>query len=388
MAALQAMHSERELARSRRQVVVWGSAFAMAAASWCAAHAQTTMRATQAVRVTPIVEALQNPWGLAFLPDGRALVTERSGRLRLVTPRGEAANVAGVPPVWARGQGGLLDVCLHPSFAINQTLFLSYAGQNAEGTATRIARARLSDGRLIDVTPIFEAGPRIANNFHFGSRLAFGRDGKLYATTGERFSWRDEAQNLGDLRGKIVRLNDDGSIPSDNPFVGQPNIRPEIFSYGHRNPQGLAVHPQTGALWSHEHGPRGGDEVNILRAGANYGWPKATHGIDYSGAIISEHKSLPGMVDPLFVWVPSIAPSGMAFYTGDAMPAWRGSLFIGALAAQLLVRLQLDGERVVQEERLLQRQVGRIRDVRQGPDGRLYLLTDASDGALLRIDPA
>lgn len=360
----------------------------MVAASQRASHAQSTTRATQAVRVTPIVEALQNPWSLAFLPDGRALVTERTGRLRLVTPRGEAAIVAGVPPVWARGQGGLLDVCLHPGFASNQTLFLSYAGLNAEGTATRIARARLSDGRLIDVTPIFEAGPRIANNFHFGSRLAFGRDGKLFATTGERFSWRDEAQNLNDLRGKIVRLNDDGSIPSDNPFVGQPSIRPEIFSYGHRNPQGLAVHPQTGALWSHEHGPRGGDEVNILRAGANYGWPKATHGIDYSGAIISEHKSLPGMVDPLFVWVPSIAPSGMAFYTGDAMPAWRGSLFIGALAAQLLVRLQLDGERVVQEERLLQRQVGRIRDVRQGPDGRLYLLTDASDGALLRIDPA
>ncbi len=359
---------------------------AAAASSLGLAHAQP--RAASALRVTPIVQELQNPWGLAFLPDGRALVTERMGRLRLVTPRGETTQVGGVPPVWARGQGGLLDVCLHPSFATNQTLFLSYAGQNAEGTATRIARARLTGAGLADVTPIFEAGPRIANNFHFGCRLAFGRDAKLYATVGERFAWRDEAQNLNDLRGKIVRLNDDGSIPADNPFVGRADARPEIFSSGHRNPQGLAVHPQTGALWSHEHGPRGGDEINVLRPGANYGWPKATHGVDYSGAVISEHKSLPGMIDPMFVWVPSIAPSGMAFYTGDAVPAWRGNLFIGALVAQLLVRLELDGERVVREERLLQRQVGRIRDVRQGPDGRLYLLTDANDGALLRVDPA
>ena len=373
---------------SRRKFL--GGVTGLASAAVVPTHvaAQTPPRTNITVRLTPIVQDLQNPWAIAFLPDGRALVTERTGRLRMVTPRGGTSFVSGVPPVWARGQGGLLDVCLHPNFASNQILFLSYAGLNADGTATRIARARLTDAGLADVTPIFEAGPRIANNYHFGCRLAFGRDGKLYATTGERFSWRDEAQNLDDLRGKIVRLNDDGSVPSDNPFVGRLNIRPEIFSSGHRNPQGLAVHPQTGVLWSHEHGPRGGDEINILRAGANYGWPKATHGIDYSGAIISEHKSLPGMVDPIFVWVPSIAPSGMAFYTGEAVPAWRGSLFIGALVAQLLVRLELDGERVVHEERLFQRQIGRIRDVRQGPDGRLYLLTDASDGALLRIDPA
>jgi aldose sugar dehydrogenase len=243
-------------------------------------------------------------------------------------------------------------------------------------------------GGLADVAPIFEAGPLIDNGFHFGCRMAFGRDGKLYATTGDRMRWADSAQDLADLRGKVVRLNDDGSVPPDNPFVGRAGARPEIFTYGHRNPQGLAMHPETGAIWLHEHGPRGGDEINVLVAGANYGWPKATHGVNYSGSEVSPHKSLPGMADPSWVWVPSIAPSGMAFCTSDVYPGWRGSLFVGALVAQQLVRLQLDGAKVMSEERLLAGQVGRVRDVRQGRDGRLYLLIDSQDGALLRVDPA
>ncbi|MBL8697721.1 MAG: PQQ-dependent sugar dehydrogenase [Alphaproteobacteria bacterium] len=340
-----------------------------------------------AVRATPVVRDLQNPWSLAFLPDGAMLVTERPGRLRLVPPGGATTSIDGVPAVWARGQGGLLDVCLHPDFASNRLVYLSYAAATPEGAATRVARARLQGTTLAEPTPIFEAGPRIANNFHFGCRLAFDRAQRLYATIGERYSWRDEAQNLADLRGKVVRLMPDGAVPPDNPFVGRGGTRPEIFSYGHRNPQGLAMHPETGAMWCHEHGPRGGDEVNVLRAGGNFGWPRATHGVDYSGAVISEHKTLPGMVDPIWVWVPSIAPSGMAFCTSSVYPGWRGSLFIGALAGRLLVRLELDGERVVREERLLERQIGRIRDVRQGPDGRIYVVTDSDEGAVLRLDP-
>jgi aldose sugar dehydrogenase len=340
------------------------------------------------VKVAVIARNLQNPWSLAFLPDGRMLVTERSGRLLSVAPSGATTPIGGTPAVWARGQGGMLDVCLHPDFERNRTIYLSYAAQTSQGTATRIARARLTPTGLADVAPIFEAGPLIENGFHFGCRMAFGRDGKLYATTGDRMRWPDSAQDLADLRGKVVRLNEDGSVPPDNPFVGRAGARHEIFTYGHRNPQGLAVHPETGAIWLHEHGPRGGDEINVLVAGANYGWPKATYGVNYSGSEISPHKTLPGMQDPSWVWVPSIAPSGMAFYTGDVYPGWRGSLFVGALVAQLLVRLQLDGARVASEERLLGGSVGRVRDVRQGRDGRLYLLIDAQDGTLLRVDPA
>ena len=341
------------------------------------------------IRVVPVATGLENPWSVAFLPDGRMLVTERQGRLRLVARDGRMADVDGVPPVWAVGQGGLLDVCLHPGFATNATIYLSYAAPSGGGATIRIARAVLAPGpRLAGLQPILDAGPAVANGFHFGCRLAFARDGMLHATTGDRMVARDLAGDPSDLRGKTLRLRDDGAVPADNPFAGRPGARGEVFTTGHRNPQGLAVHPSTGQVWSHEHGPRGGDEVNLLQPGADHGWPRATHGVDYSGAVISPHRSLPGVADPLWVWTPSIAPSGMAFCTSTAYPGWRGSLFVGALAGQALVRLELDGTRVVREERLLQRAGHRIRDVRQGPDGRLYLAVDAADAAILRLELA
>jgi glucose/arabinose dehydrogenase len=341
------------------------------------------------LRAVPVATDLQSPWSIAFLPDGRMLVTERPGRLRLFARAGRPENVAGLPPVWAQGQGGLLDVCLHPDFAANGQLYLSYAAPVGGGAVTRIARATLRPGaRLADVAPIFDAGPPVANGFHFGCRLAFAPDGMLHATLGDRLVARDAAPDPADARGKTIRLRDDGTIPTDNPFRGRPGARGEVFTLGHRNPQGLAVHPQSGALWLHEHGPRGGDEINRLVAGGDYGWPRATHGVDYSGATISPHRSLSGAIDPLWVWVPSIAPSGMAFCTGTAYPDWRGDLFVGALAGQTLVRLEIRGERVVREERLLNRLGHRIRDVRQGPDGRLYLAVDSPDGVVLQLDLA
>lgn len=367
---------------SRRLALLAGAA---AAASPSAARGQPVHR----LRPRPVASGLENPWSIAFLPDGRLLVSERPGRLRLVARDGRMEEVRGVPPVWAVGQGGLLDLCLHPGFAANGVLFFSYAAPAGGGATTRIARAELRPGPVLaDVTPIFEAGPPVANGFHFGCRLAFAPDGMLHAGFGDRMVARAAAGDPGDLRGKTIRLRDDGSIPADNPLVGRPGARAEIFTLGHRNPQGLAVHPRSGALWMHEHGARGGDEVNLLAPGADYGWPRAAHGVEYSGAPISPHRSLPGIVDPLWIWTPSVAPSGMVFYTGSAYPAWRGSLFVGALAGQALIRLEMAGERVLREERLLQDAGHRIRDVRQGPDGRLYLAIDAADGAILRLDPA
>lgn len=371
----------------RRQLVAWGAAGAVLGAAPVGAHAQTT--AELPLRLVPVATGLANPWAVAFLPDGVMLTTERRGRLRAWRRGTAIADIGGLPPIWAQGQGGLLDLCLHPEFVTTRTLYLSYAARTEEGAATRIARARLDENLVLrDVTPIFEAGPRIANGFHFGCRLAFAPDGMLHATTGDRFAWRDAAQDLTDLRGKTVRLREDGGIPADNPFIGRADARPEIFTYGHRNPQGLAVDPVSGALWSHEHGPRGGDEINRLVAGGNFGWPRATHGVEYSGATITEHRTLPGMRDPLWVWVPSIAPSGMAFCTSALYPGWRGSLLVGALVGQGLLRLDIGDGRVIREERVVPRAAGRIRDVRQGPDGRIYVATDATEGAVLRLDLA
>jgi glucose/arabinose dehydrogenase len=341
------------------------------------------------VRVATVAQGLDHPWGLAFLPDGRMLVTERPGRLRLVEKDGRLSPpVAGVPEVYARGQGGLLDVALDPGFAGNRLVYLSYAEPGEGGAGTAVARARLGAGQLTELAVIFRQAPKVTGGNHWGSRLVFARDGTLFVTLGDRFAYRERAQDLGTHLGKIVRINPDGSVPRDNPFVGRADALPEIWSLGHRNAQAAALHPATGALWEIEHGARGGDEINTPAAGKNYGWPVITYGVDYSGAKIGEGTAKPGMEQPIYYWDPSIAPSGMAFYTADKFPEWRGNLFVGALKAQCLVRLELDGAKVIKEERLLAALGERIRDVRQGPDGFLYLLTDASAGRLLRLEPA
>jgi glucose/arabinose dehydrogenase len=330
---------------------------------------------------------LDHPWSLAFLPDGRILVTERPGRLRIVAADGSiSAPLTGVPEVVARGQGGLLDVVLDPDHATNGLIYLSYAEPGSGGAGTAVARARLGAGKLEEVRVIFRQDPKTGGGGHFGSRLVFAPDGNLFVTVGER-QQRDYAQDLTRHWGKVIRIRPDGSVPSDNPFVGRGDARPEIWSYGHRNPQGAALNPRTGALWTVEHGAMGGDELNVPRPGRNYGWPVITYGLDYSGVKIGEGTAKPGMEQPVHYWDPSIAPSGMAFYTGDRYPGWRGSLFVGSLKFGLLVRLELDGERVTTEERLLEGVDARIRDVRQGPDGFLYLLTDEDEGRLLRLEP-
>ncbi len=352
------------------------------------AVAQTISSEKQDFRLVTVAEGLEHPWGLAFLPDGGLLVTERPGRLRVIRDgRLDPAPAAGLPDISDGGQGGLLDVALHPDFARNGLIYLSYSAESLFQRGTEVARARFTDGRLTDLEVVLEVGPKSRGGRHFGSRLAFAPDGLFYVTAGERGD-PDRAQDLGDLAGSVLRIADDGTVPPDNPFVGRDGVRPEIFSYGHRNPQGLAVHPETGALWAVEHGPRGGDELNLLRPGANYGWPVITYGESYAGFPIGEGTAKPGLEQPLRYWVPSISPSGLAFYTGEAFPAWRGDLFLGALSGQALVRLELDGERVVREERLLEDLGARVRDVRSGPDGFIYLLTDHPDGKLLRLEPA
>jgi glucose/arabinose dehydrogenase len=340
-------------------------------------------------RVQTVVRGLDRPWGLAFLPDGRMLVTERPGRVRVVERDGRLSPpLGGVPPVFDRGQGGLLDVALHPRFADNHLVYLSYAEPGPRGTAgTAVARGRLGGTGLEDVRVIYRQEPKVTGTSHFGSRLVFAPDGTLFVTQGDRYGERAQAQDLSSLIGKIVRINDDGSVPTDNPFVGRAGARPEIWSYGHRNVQGAALHPQTGRLWTAEHGARGGDELNHPEAGKNYGWPVITYGVDYSGFRIGEGTARAGMEQPVYYWDPVIAPSGLTFYTGDAFPRWKGSAFIGSLRPGLLVRLQLDGDRVALEERYVRDLDDRIRDVRQGPDGLLYLLTDRSDGRILRLEP-
>jgi len=343
-------------------------------------------------RVTEIARGLAHPWSLAFLPDGRMLVTERPGRLRIIGRDGRAsAPLAGVPAVFARGQGGLLDVVPGPGFARDGSLFLSFSEPADAGARTAVARAELVDGptpALRGTRTIFAQRSAVSGGNHFGSRLVFARDGTLFVTLGDRFTQRDRAQALDNHFGKIVRIGADGSVPRDNPFVGRPDALPEIHSYGHRNVQGAALHPVTGQLWTHEHGPQGGDEVNLERAGANYGWPVITYGREYvTGARIGEGAARADVVAPAWQWTPSIAPSGMAFCTSDRYAGWRGSLFVGSLKFRLLSRLELDGDAVVREERLLTDLGERVRDVRQGPDGLLYLLTDEADGRLLRLEP-
>ena len=354
--------------------------------------AQTTRSSAGDVAVETVARGLDHPWAIAFLPDGRLLVTERPGRMRIVATDGKLSPaLAGVPKVFASGQGGLLDIVLDRGYAQSHTIYFCYAEPGNGGARTTLARARLVDEgtpRLDDVKVIFQQDGPLSNSRHFGCRIVQADDGNLFLSMGDHGNFPNEAQNLGNHIGKVVRIRPDGSVPPDNPFVGRQGAKPEIWSYGHRNAQGLARHPVTGQLWEHEHGPRGGDEVNLVDKGKNYGWPVIGYGIDYSGAKIHESTNKAGMEQPLWHWVPSIAPSGMAFYAGDLFPAWRGNLFVGALAAQLLVRLELDGQKVVREERLLRDQNERIRDVRQGPDGALWLATDSSSGRILRVVPA
>ena len=338
------------------------------------------------LRLVTVAKGLEHPWSFAFLPDGRILVTERPGRLRIVGP-GEklSAPVKGVPRVYARGQGGLLDVILDPDFATNRVIYLSYAEPGRGGAGTAVARATLKDGALNNLKVIFRQTPKAGTSRHFGSRLVIARDGTLFITVGER-GQRERAQDPSVNRGQVVRINRDGTVPKDNPFFGKKGYRPEIWSYGHRNPQGAALHPVTGKLWTVEHGARGGDEINVPLPGRNYGWPVIAYGRHYWGGKIGEGTHKAGMEQPIHYWDPSIAPSGMAFYTGDKYPKWKGNVFVGALSFQLLSRLVLDGEKVVKEERLFKAFRERIRDVRQGPDGYLYMLTDSDEGRLLRIE--
>lgn len=344
-------------------------------------------------RVETIATGLQNPWGLALLPDGRMLVTERPGRLRILTKDGKLSDpVEGLPKIAAVGQGGLLDIVLSPGFEKDRLIFMSFAEpRDGNANSTSVMRARFveKDGKatLEDVKVIFRQDPARPGGFHFGSRLVFARDGNLFVTTGER-NLKTPSQDLSNHIGKIIRITPDGQVPPDNPFVKDKNARPEIWSWGHRNVQGAALHPVTGKLWITEHGPRGGDEINIPEPGKNYGWPVIGYGIDYSGSKIHESTHRDGMEQPIYYWTPSIAPSGAMFYTADTFPGWKGNFFTGSLVFTALVRLELDGEKVVKEERLLESIGERIRDVRQAPDGTVWLLTDARNGKVLRLVPA
>ncbi|WPQ35909.1 PQQ-dependent sugar dehydrogenase [Achromobacter xylosoxidans] len=386
------MPSRPPAIRRVSSLIAFAGAALWTAAAWATPQKSPGQPPVARAQVTVVVGGLDHPWSMAFLPGGGVLITERPGHLRLLrAPGGLSKPLAGVPKVAAQGQGGLLDVALSPDFARDRYVYLSYAESDGSRSGTAVGRGRLSAdaGALEDFQVLFRQAPKLSQGQHFGSRLVFDGKGHLFISLGEN-NQRPTAQDLDKLQGKVVRLAPDGSVPPDNPFVGKAGARPEIWSYGHRNPQGMALNPWTGALWEHEHGPRGGDEINLVQAGRNYGWPLATYGINYSGQPIPEAKgeTLAGMEPPLYWWARSPAISGMAFYDADRFPAWRRSLFIGALADQDLIRLTLDGDRVVAEERLLGERKARIRDVRQGPDGYVYVLTDASPGELLRLAPA
>jgi aldose sugar dehydrogenase len=358
--------------------------------SFARAQTETFQTEKGPVVMETVAKNLEHPWGLAFLPDGRMLVTERPGRMRVATQDGKVSEpLTGVPAVSARNQGGLLDVVLDPDFAANRQVYVTFAEPREGGNGTSVARMTLNPeaSGFTDVRVIFRQQPTYNGGHHFGSRLVFDRTGALFVALGDRYDLKEQAQNRANTLGKIVRIARDGSIPADNPGHRREGWLTSIWSIGHRNVQGAALHPVTGKLWTAEHGARGGDEINIPEAGKNYGWPVITYGRDYSGVKIGEGTQKAGMEQPVFYWDPSIAPSGMAFYTGDRFPGWKGDVLIGALAGGVVARMTLNGEKVVAEERMFANTGNRFRDVRQGPDGFVYLLTDHRDGRLLRLRP-
>lgn len=372
-------------------VVLAGSVMACRAADpqGPATRSPTPAALSDSVKVETVASGLDHPWGLSLMPDGRMLVTERAGRLRIVERDGKLSDpLTGVPTALASGQGGLLDVELDPAFATNKNIYLSYSESGPDGNAgTAVARARLTANGLDSVRVIYRQVPKVRGGNHFGSRLVFAKDGTLFITQGDRFAYREQAQDLASGIGKVIRINSDGSIPVDNPYVGKPPARPEIWSYGHRNIQAAALDPASGQLWTVEHGAAGGDELNHPEAGKNYGWPVITYGRDYDGQKIGVGAAREGMEQPVYYWDPVIAPSGMAFYTGTAFANWKGSILVGGLGATALVRLEMKDGAVVREVRYLGELHERIRDVQVAPDGTIYVVTDNTMGRVLRLSP-
>lgn len=347
---------------------------------------------TTPLRVVTLTEGLKHPWGLEFLPDGKMLVTERGGQMRIVEQDGtKGPAIGGLPEIFSRGQGGLLDVAVAPDFAKSKRIYFSYSepAEEGKGNSTAVAYGTLKGNQLKDVTRIFSQQPKFDSTAHFGSRIVFAPNGTMFITLGDRYSRMADAQTLDNHHGKVVRINLDGSVPEDNPYSKTPGALPEIWSIGHRNIQGATLHPTDGKLWTGEHGPQGGDEINLDQAGKNYGWPVITYGENYGGGKIGEGTHKKGMEQPLYKWVPSIAIAGMTFYTGDKYPGWKGNLIVTSLRGKTLVRLVVDGEKITHEERLLEKEIDeRLRDVAQGPDGYLYFISDESNGKIYRLEPA
>jgi glucose/arabinose dehydrogenase len=371
------------------RTVATGLLLAVLTLAACAAERRSVQTEKATFNVVTIADGLQNPWSMAWLPDGRMLVTERAGRLRIVSKdlKLDPKPVEGLPKIVVGGQGGLLEVAPHPDYKDNGWIYISYSGPGEGGHGTELMRAKLDGHRLTDQQVLFRLQPKTSSEHHFGGRIVFDGKGHVFLTLGERGD-RNRAQRLDDHAGGVIRLNEDGSVPKDNPFVARNDAKPEKFTWGNRNMQGAALHPKTGELWTHEHGPQGGDEINIIRAGRNYGWPVVTSGAEYgSGTKIGQSTPKEGIEMPLYYWVPSIAPSGMAFYEGDKFPGWRGNILVGSLKDSMLVRLELNGDKVVREERMLKDTLGRIRDVRVGPDGYVYLVTDERRGVVARLEP-
>jgi aldose sugar dehydrogenase len=348
-------------------------------------HADTIETEEVSFRIDTLATGLENPWGMAFLPDGRILIVERPGKLRIFA-LGELREtpVPGIPDIWDHGQGGLLDVVLHPNYDENGWIYLAYAAPRGDGGNTSISRGRMTGNSFTDVELLFEGQPATGAGHHFGSRIVFDDNGYMFTTIGDRGVMQN-SQTLENHNGKVLRMHDDGSVPSDNPFVDVQGAMPEIWSYGHRNIQGMGLHPETRQLWTHEHGPQGGDEINLIQKGLNYGWPEVTHGINYDGSIITTDTTMVGMEDPVLHWTPSIAPCGLAFVDSELFKGWDHNMLVGALAGQHIHRVVLDGESVVHTEKLLEG-FARFRDIRQGPDGYIYVLTEAP-GLFFRLIP-